>query len=233
LRRVDDEHRALERETLETDASILDGITAYPAAGMEPFFVSRLDATHGDYGSYQAATALYHLNTPLARADLAKAIEDGSNRDAWLAQYLGLMGDTSYLPLLERLTNDADSGMRQSAVLALGALGGESALPQLGSLVEKANSDADRNNAIMALGNTATLKAVPFLLSLFNGTWDSANPVGFSLFLLTHHQLSPEEYRTPQTTSAAWKEWWAQNQTTARAYHPWEDCPEEKRAADR
>ncbi len=228
VRRVVKQHREVETIAFASSSAILEGLAAYPAQGMEPFFASRLDTTHGDYGSFEAAAALYHLNSALARADLAKAVQQPSSRNTWfIVHYLGLMGDPSYLPLVEHRINDPDPGVRQSAVLALGILGGETALPRLGLLIQNARSDADQNDAILALGNTATLKAVPFLISLFDAPNRSA-AAGYSLFLLTHHQLSPSEYRTPQDAKASWRSWWAQNQTTARAYHPWEDCPDEK-----
>lgn len=226
VRRVVNKYHAAAQSANEVQTSIMDGIAAYPAAGMEPFFAARLETTHGSYRSYQAAMALYNLNTPQAREDLAKSTDGPATSSTWFeVQYLGFMGDPSYLPLLERLSSDADAGTRQQAVLALGILGGESELPRLESLEGNATNEADRNNAIMALGFTATLKAVPFLLSLLD-TPSLISMSGNSLFLLTHHQLSSAEYRTTQFTAVAWKTWWDQNQKTARAYHPWENCPE-------
>ena len=229
LRRAVNEYHAVAQAATEERNSIMDGITAYPAAGMEPFFASRLDTARGDYRSYQAATALFNLNTPLARAYLASAITTVPNQAAWFEiGNPGLMGDPSYIPLLERLANDSDPGTRQQAILALGTLGGESELPRLEALVTNATSEADRNNAIMALGFTATLKAVPFLLTLFQGTWESDSPPGYALFLLTHHQAHQAyvfDGGSPRVFEAEWKTWWAENQTTARAFHQWEDCP--------
>ena len=226
VRRIVSEHRDLANAALEGRIAVVDGLAAYPAAGMEPFFASRLDDNRVDYDAYQATTALYNLNTNVARAALVDVIVGSPNPNAPLAvRYLGLMGDPSYLPLLERLVTNPDPTMRQQAVLALGFLGGESELPRLEFLAQKGATEADRNSAIMAIGNTGTLRAVPFLIALFGAPNPSPLP-GYSLFLLTHHQLSSSEYATPRDEKVAWQMWWAQNRATAHAYHPWEHCPE-------
>jgi hypothetical protein len=210
--------------------AIMEGVVTYPAVGLEPLFNSWLA---GPGANYNATAGLYHLNTTEAREDLARFIETLPNRNTVYLRDeaiddLGNMGDVSYLPLLERFAEDRDFATRQWAVGAVASLGGDAAVAALEAIAVHPLSPQDRNDAITALGETASVKAVPVLLSLFDGTLESAEGVSFSLFLLTHHQLAASESISAQYIETAWKMWWAQNATTARIYHSWEDCPDEK-----
>jgi hypothetical protein len=214
----------------EAQRSMMDGIVTYPAVGLEPIFNSWFA---GPGANYNAAMGLFQLNTREAREDLASFINIPPNRNTSnlrdvAISYLGEMGDTSYLPLLERAIDDPDFTTRQWAVAAFARLGGELAVPKLEVIAKHPQSMWDRNDAITALGETASPKAVPVLLSLFSGEiqWDAG--VGYALFLLTHHELSAADRQSDQAMQSAWKTWWEQNQTTARIFHSWEDCPEQK-----
>jgi hypothetical protein len=229
LRRIDTEYRNRLTTALVARNAIVDGLAANPASGMEPIFASwLLSRKFADYEAYQAATALYNLNTPVARADLAQAVTASPNPNAYIAlTYLGLMGDLSYLPLLERLADDPYAQIRPQAIFALGYLGGESEVVRLESFVHSAISDSDRNDAFMAIGYTGSLDGVPFLLSYLDSTGDAPS-ASFALRLLTHHRLSAMEDQTFHDAAIAWRAWWAQNKTTARAYRPWECDDQDK-----
>jgi hypothetical protein len=99
LRRLDAAERPIERDANMERYALAEGLAAYPAAGMEPIFTRWLDRQ--DF--YESALlALYHLNTPQARAILAqraagvsaKLLPTEKNAERWLAvEYLSWMGD--------------------------------------------------------------------------------------------------------------------------------------------
>jgi hypothetical protein len=100
------------------------GLATYPAAGMEAAFTSW--ANRQDVSDF-ALLALYHLNTPQARATLAQcasgtpALWADRNR-AEAVRYLAHMGDASYLPVLQKLAHDPEKDVQRQAVLGIGVL---------------------------------------------------------------------------------------------------------------
>lgn len=227
-RRADDDRRKRDRETSEAHHAIGEGLAAYPATGMEPIFHSWLD--RGDLES-SAMLGLYHLNTKEAREVLAQLAASTGKPDDSVHQNhrlgavyeLARMDDKSYVPLLEKLAHDTNDGVSQQAILGLGMLGGENELPFLTALAREGATASDRQDAIMSMGDTASLKAVPILLDFFKSP-DADGPVAsiIALSRLTHHQIPNAEHRTPLEVQAAWQDWWKQNQRTARAYRPFE-----------
>ena len=219
--RIIEEHREATIAWGSARLALMEGLTTFPAPGLEPTFDSWLHGNQGGYEASQALTALYNLDTPDARADLADVAQSTGWNAEQAATYLGFMGDQSYLPLLERLSH-----ANVQAVIALGTLGGEKELQHLESLVQNATSDSDRIGALMAIGYTGTLNAVPFLISRLDSPGE-ASAAGLSLFWLTHHRLAPVQSHTFHDAAIAWRTWWAQNQTTVHVYRPWE-CDEQK-----
>ncbi len=227
-RRADDDRRKRDRETSEAHHAISEGLAAYPAAGMEPIFRAWLD--RGDLES-SAMLGLYHLNTKDAREVLAQLAsstgkpDDSVHQNHRLAAVseLARMDDKSYVPLLEKLARDANDGVSQQAILGLGMLGGENELPFLTALAREGATASHRKDAIISMGDTASLKAVPILLDCFKlPDVDAPTASIIALSRLTHHQIPNAEHRTPLEVQAAWQDWWKQNQRTARAYRPFE-----------
>jgi hypothetical protein len=228
FRRADDDRRKRERAESEDRNSITEALVTYPAAGMEPIFLAWLD--RGDLEGH-AITALYHLNTKEARRVLAQLAESpakpnnsASQNHRLAAVYsLARMDDKSYVPLLENLAHDIDHGVRQQAILGLGMLGGEKELPFLTTLAREGATMSDRQEALMSMGDTASLKAIPILIN-FIVLPDSDQPSASTVALsrLTHHYLPVVERRSLLETQAAWQDWWKQNQRTARVYGPFE-----------
>jgi HEAT repeat protein len=228
FRRANDERRKRERAEFEDRDSITEGLVAYPAAGMEPIFRAWLERGYLDG---HAITVLYHLNTAAARQVLAQLAEspakpdDSAHQSHRLAAVYSLarMDDKSYVPLLERLAHDDNSSVRQQAILGLGMLGGEKELPFLTTLAREGATMSDRQNAIMSMGDTSSLKAIPILIDLIVLP-DSDRPSASTVALprLTHHYLPIVDRRSLLETQAAWQDWWKQNQRTARVYGPFE-----------
>lgn len=228
FQRADDNWRKQQHAAIDARDSLAEGLVAYPAAGMEPIFLAWLD--RGDLEGH-AITALYHLNTREARRVLARLAESPATPDDTARQRhrlaavysLARMDDKSYVPLLENLAYDVDHGVRQQAILGLGMLGGEKELPFLTTLAREGATTSDRQDAIMSMGDTASLKAVPILIDLIVLP-DSDRPSAstFALSRLTHHYLPTVERRSLLETQAAWQDWWKQNQRTARVYGPFE-----------
>ena len=221
-------------KTEETKFQIAEGLAAYPAVGMEPVFG---DWLHDESLYDIALEALYHLNTPLARlmlsgvavsltestdvivnpgAEKAEQLTVASRRQRAVT-YLANMGDRSYLPLLERLAKDNDSSIVDSAIRGVGLLGREDAIPFLDSLALNDKNANLRQVAVEALGNTATLRAVPILIGYFG--MKDLDPSG-ALYTLTHHRMTEGSAAEAKRN---WRAWWISNGRTAKAYGPY-DC---------
>ncbi len=225
LRRELEIQRKTEYEWYLARLSIAEGLAAYPAAGMEPVFRGWLERAEV---SYYALDALHHLNTPAAREVLAKVAGSTAKPDASYQRLrpeaiddLADMGARAYLPLVEKLTRDGNDDVRLSAIRDLGMLGGAGELRFINRLAHRDINVHERSTAILAMGDTATLKAVPILIALF--TLPNAEEPGasdHSLLTITHHSLSTKEYRTARAIRQSWKDWWARHKSTARAYGP-------------
>jgi HEAT repeat protein len=207
--------------------ALAEGLAAYPAAGMEPIFTRWLDRQ--DFYEY-ALLALYHLNTPQARAILAqraagvsaKLLPTEKNAERWLAvEYLSWMGDRSYLPLLEKLVHDPARDVQRMAVFGIARLGREKDLQLLTQLAREGKTTQDRIDPVQAIGETGSLKAVPVLIDLFTlPNADQPSAANAALYELTHHEIN-EAYRSDAARAQQlWQAWWTQNQATARAYPP-------------
>jgi HEAT repeats len=243
LRRYEDERREIELEQLETRDSIVEGLAAYPAAGMEQTFEDWMVS-----GNTYGLAALLKLNTPDARRLIAKAADPSQELIARWRQHirvaptldveavtqselanwrqqaviaLGKTGDRSYLPLLEKLAEDPNPDVQSAAISNLGPLGGDQELPFLTLLV---NSDVDSFAAIQSMGQTASSRAVPVLIGLFDTRHASQNDLDFSLSQLTHHQVPAADTLTPLEDQRAWQDWWVRNHATTRIFGPFEDC---------
>jgi hypothetical protein len=135
------------------------------------------------------------------------------------------MGDKSYLPLLEKLTRDGDSNVRDSAIGALGLFGGEQELPLLTTLARGVVTDGERYVAINAIGDADSLKAVPLLNDLA-ALPDPQEPSDsyYGLLTLTHLQFPAPDHRPILDVQRAWLEFWRSHEQGARAYSRY-DCP--------
>lgn len=253
-RDLQDAHRL---EAFDAKSMLAAGLAEYPVAGMEPVFDDWL--TDSNVAGYYGLRALYLLNTAEARAMLARVAEGssdlyerwgknvhGASPDPDQAQKLkqeafanwrssavhalARMGDPSYAPLIEKLTSDPRSIVRQEAILDLGLLGGNHELPKLMGIIRNDPDTNDRLNAITAMGDTQSLKAVPLLIQLFSLS-DALRPTFTNLALttLTHHFVRYDEQRTAAEYQAIWQQWWEQNRSTAQAYGPFE-CATDRNA---
>jgi len=225
-------------------ASGAEGLSDYPTAGMEPVFDDWLvsDRSFESYGLW----GLYRLNTAQSRRLLAQAADGSKNvyrhwrqhlvgSEAITQRQFGIwrgmairaladMGDRSYLPLLERLSGDANPDVRAQAILALGLLGGEVELTRLTALARRSTSMDERQTAIQAIGYTASPKAVPVLISLITMAGsDQPSASVYWLTSLTRHSLPPAKERTSSQYQAEWEDWWEHNRANAHAYGPF-DC---------
>ena len=119
-----------------------------------------------------------------------------------------------------RLMNLHQGDTSEIAVLGAGLLCGDTAIPQLISLL---SASSDRAFEIAyALGNTASPNALPQVIELLkNSDAGVRRAARDALYTLTHRQSSftsvPEEYQE-------WTTWWASQGRTARIFSPAE-CP--------
>lgn len=244
LRKADAALRDLDYANYLAKVSIAEGLSDYPAAGMEPIFDDWLAADRG-FGWY-GLHGLYRLNTAESRRLLAQAAEPSKDVYRRWRQHLvaseaetqrefatwrGMavralvdMGDRSYLPLVEKLSDDTAPDVRLQAILGLGLLGGEAELPRLAALVRQPATISDRGVAFQAIGYTATLQAVPLLISWFTQPgMDQPATSDDALMSLTRHSLPPAKQRTIAEYQALWTDWWQHHKADARAYGPF-DC---------
>jgi hypothetical protein len=208
--------------------AIYEALSKFPTPGMEPIFIDWETPPHS---IGHGIDALKHLNTPAARAALARWATADSHAplpphtDTPQAQHaaelsaqyhraaaagaFAEMGDRSYIPLLETLANDPSEYVRQQAVLGLGQLGGEDVIPFLVKYAHQAMSMHDRQQAIMSLGRTASVKAVPHIIDLFMlPDADQPNASDYALYTLTHHRTTA---RTSEAAQSAWRAWLSSN----------------------
>lgn len=240
-------------EALEARDALAEGLADYPAAGMEPVFDEWMISGTVNYG----LEALSDLNTSEARRMVAQAADASqdlylrwrqhvhvadpeqagkmtqelfANWRAMAVHALARMGDRSYVPLLEKLTADSSAEVRQQVILNLALLGGEAELPKLVDIAHNGANEGDRQDAIQAMADTASLKAVPILIDLFTlPDADQPSSSDYSLMTITHHTLPPAQQRTLAEYRSMWWEWWEQNRNEARAYGPFE-CSEKSAA---
>jgi hypothetical protein len=222
-----DDHKA-SNEYFYWQAAVKHGVAAHPAAGMEPTFEAWV-VPSGEW--IRGLEALYRLNTPEARAALARltAVPTTKPGDTdWMpgairftaTEDLSKMGDTSYLPLLEQLSTDDNSEVRMNATRGLGTLGGESELPFLEARVRNGKTTQDFYDAFEAMANTASPKAVPLLIDAFTSPQPTNDPDS-ELMALTHHKLPPIGRKlTPQESQFAWRTWWTVHQGSAKIFGP-------------
>jgi HEAT repeats len=208
---------------------IPEGLAAYPIAGMEPVFSKWAEKTNSYYG----LAGLKRLNTAAAREALA-AIAASTERpgDSFFqstrsqaVDALADMGDPSYLPLLEKLTRESHRNVRDSAIGALGLLGGEQELSHLTTLAVHGLTSSERSAAINAIGDSHSLKAVPVLIDLAAAPdlWQPSDSY-YSLLTLTHLQFPAPDHRPVAEVQRAWMEFWRSQEPGARAYSRY-DCP--------
>jgi hypothetical protein len=238
VRQVSEESNQLRRDAVETKSAIASGLTDDPTAGMEPIFSAWLEqnnTTAADWGQ----RALAHLNTPSSRKILARqAASTDKPQDInfqihrWEAiDALSKMGDKSYVPLLEKLARDPYHDVQRLSVRGLGLLGGEKELPLLNTIALNAKTMTDRQDAVMAMGDTGSPRAVPLLIELYTLPGSDESTSEYALWTLTHHHVQPPYARmlTPQEGKIAWQNWWMKNEHTARIYGPY-DCADVKDA---
>ncbi len=233
VRQISDENRKLQQDASAAKYVLANGLVEAPTYGMEPIFSTWL-AQNNTSAADWALRALSRLNTPASRKILAhQAASSDKPQENTIFQIhrweaidaLGNMGDASYVPLLEKLTRDPYHDVQRTAVRALGLLGGEKELPFLNTIALSAQTMTDRQDAVMAMGDTGSLRAVPFLIKLYTLPGSDESTSEYALWTLTHHHVQPPYTRmlTPQEGQRAWQDWWTQNQHTARVYGPY-DC---------
>jgi hypothetical protein len=204
---------------------IFDGLAEYPAAGMEPIFLT------SKIGN--GIAALQRLNTPEARKALARLAEPIPERivngvrqsdSRWVAvRALAATGDLTYIPIIESYLTDPDPEVRRAAIFGIGELAGDQALPTLNRIARETTSQVERSDAISTIGSTKSANAVPILINLFNipNPGDPTAP-NFALMRLTHH--TPSLATTdPTQMKSQWAAWWQANSKTAQIFGPY-DC---------
>jgi hypothetical protein len=228
LKRAWDRRHAAQLESMLNEDAIAAGLSKYPAAGMEPTFLSWVEGFR--YSTY-GLVALKRLNTEAAREALANMAGSVARPDdTWFQSFrpqavdaLADLGDKTYVPLMVRLIHDSNHSVQISAVHALGMLGGEEELGMLANLARDGATTDDRFEAIRSIGDTASLKAVPPLID-FVSLPDSNEPSEsyYALRTLTHLEFPDPDHRPLPEVESAWLQFWSLHQVNARAYGPYE-----------
>ena len=170
----------------------------------------------------------FNANEPPPRAELK--VEDKSWKGDFAIEYLGEMGDQSYLPLLLKTTQEAplESQTRIFGTSAVARLGREQAIPFLTSEIQ-ASTIGQRIQGALALSLTASRVAVPLLIDLLQSPQLDVRQVAEnSLEMLTHRAALLEGNVSglqPEPLHNEWRDWWVVNGDSARIYGP-DECGE-------
>jgi HEAT repeat protein len=209
--------------------AIVEGLSVYPVAGMEAVFHDWVESHQ--YNAY-GLMALKRLNTPAAREALAEIASSQAHlQDTWIQSFrwqavdaLADLGDKKYLPLLEGLVRDSNASVHNAALQDLGRLGGGTELDLLASIARNGRTSEDRREAISAMGDTASLKAVPLLIE-FADIADADEPAATYIALqeLTHLDFPSPDHQPASEIKKAWQQYWKEHRRTARSYGPY-DC---------
>lgn len=199
------------------------GIGRYPVAGMEATFRDWI--TQPRFSS-TARIGLRHLDTPAAYAILLQAAKDqqGQEQFASLAALIA-MRHADDLPILLDLLSSSNPTVRREAILGLGKVGGEAAIPTLLHLIH-AGATQDRNDALSALSDIRSHEAVRALIDLLK------EPVPipearWPLYSLTHYRddFNPK-VQTPEQLATTWEQWWNEGGKDAPLYDSLSSCLE-------
>ena len=224
---------ALPSENTQTHEEAVQAIVYLAPPFMEDALLRMADSD--DWGS--ALVGLRHLNTPRARAALAKIVEFGvaiapdaddlekmqrSEEASAAMKYLGEMGDPAYFPLLLKATQRAplESQARVYGPEAVAKLGGPDAVPFLASEID-ASTEGQRIQAALAMSLTASRDAVPILIDLLQSPDGQLRQVAENgLETLTHRTATTENVSTvdPAWLHKTWQSWWASNSAAAPIY---------------
>lgn len=173
-----------------------------------------------------ALIGLRHLNTARSRARLASFVQDTPDYSYDKEQAikdLSEMGDTEYFPLLLAEAKKWEPNQARDYVLAAARLGGEAAMPYVVSLFGS-SEPFSRGNALMALPETGSPQAVPFLIeALKDPNTDFGRLASLGLIQLTHR--SPFEDgriwgESPSAEYRDWTRWWSTHSSDAAIYKP-------------
>ncbi|MDP9161900.1 MAG: hypothetical protein M3O09_16945, partial [Acidobacteriota bacterium] len=136
---------------------------------------------------------------------------------------LAELGDRNYCSRMLQVMNLRQGYTSGIAARGAGLLCGETAIPQLLSLLSATPAGIPSYEIAYALGNTASRNAEPALIELLrNSDADVRRASREALYTLTHRlsddESIPDEYQE-------WSSWWALQGKTAQTFGPAE-CPE-------
>jgi HEAT repeat protein len=210
----------LQSPDLGRSSMALMALIEHPRDFLEPVI---LEMSENPRTMSMSVEGLKKLGTDAAKHRLAELTDsqyDDESVRQTAATALAELGDRNYCGVMLQLLNLRQGYASQVAVGGAGLLCGDTAIPQLVSLLSA--SPVRAFEITYALGNTATPNALPPLIELLkNSDADVRRAARDALYTLTHRQSSlrsvPEEYRE-------WTAWWASQGRTARIFSPAE-CP--------
>lgn len=175
----------------------------------------------------RAIEGLKRLNTPGARAALAElaegAREEGLQQQAILA--LGVVGDRSYFPLVQRLAQRPEPALRYTAIRTAGQLGREEAVPFLVPLLRSADP-LIRLDVVSGLANTVRKEAIPVLIEVLQDPDERVRQAAANALSQLTHRTAQVDVREPSAAKQAglrWTRWWLLEGNKVEVYGP-EQC---------
>jgi HEAT repeats len=170
-----------------------------------------------------ALLGLRNLNTPRAREELSKLVQNTSEytpENEAAVGYLAQMGDKKYFPMLRDLAVKQPPDQGREYVLAAAELGVDDAIPFLKTMLNSKDSPA-RANAVAGLEKTGSRDAVPVLIEALKTSDTSLGRLVLnSLAELTHRTAGPADGDPPAEEYGRWETWWTANGATAVVYGP-------------
>jgi hypothetical protein len=170
-----------------------------------------------------ALLGLKNLNTPRAREELAKLVQNTSEytpESETAVAYLAQMGDKKYFPVLRDLAVKQVSDQGSEYVQAAAELGSDDAVPFLTTMLNS-KDPAIRANALAGLEKTGSREAVSLLIEALKDSDATLGRTALSALTgLTHRTAGPPESDPPSEEYGRWQTWWAASGATAQVYGP-------------
>jgi len=190
--------RQLDSSDLQTMVEAEEVIAYLAPRFMEPAIIKMLDSP--DLRSY-GVEGLHNLGTPSAHHALADVVKNSppSPYQNPAIGYLGAIGDKSDIATLLNTahTNAEESSNRETALEAIGAAGGDDAVPVLVAELNDPGIDS-RQAAIRGLYSTGSRFAVPVLIELLRSPqWRESLTAEYALEVLTHRRGASTELAEP------------------------------------
>jgi len=155
-------------------------------------FKAMKEETYGENAHRLAITLAVRFNGVDAVQPISELLSD-DNLKVDAVEALGMIGDGSAVPLIDKVYENGDLPFRESAIRALGNIGDDSAIPILTKAAKDSNASI-RKIAIATLGAVGTSAEVPLLTNAMQDEHPEVrNAAEYSLYKMAGKLASGDE----------------------------------------